>query len=73
MTWKEMTIRWTIILSVALAPAGYAAAQKSKPKNTPKQPVSKPATEPPIRGSDTKEGASQAKVSQGLEGNHGHT
>lgn len=61
--WKEMTIRWTIILSVALAPAGNVAAQKNKPKNTPKQPVSKPAPEPPIRGSDTKEGASQATKS----------
>lgn len=55
---RTLTIKWVVVLCIVLALAGTATAQKTKSKG--RTTAAKAPVEPPIRGSDTKEGASQA-------------
>ena len=57
-----MTVRWTISFCVVFALAGSVVAQgsKSKTKTKTTPPATTQPAEPPIRGSNTKEGAKQA-------------
>jgi SH3 domain-containing YSC84-like protein 1 len=61
----ELTGRWAITSCVVFAVTITAAAQntKSKQKSTTTQAASMQAAEPPLRGKNTKEGASQASKS----------
>jgi SH3 domain-containing YSC84-like protein 1 len=64
--WKKMSSRWTIVFCVVLALAANVAAQGTKSKNKTKQAQAegtKVAAEPPLRGTDIKEGAKQATKS----------
>jgi lipid-binding SYLF domain-containing protein len=61
----KLVFRWTMALWIVLAIAGSVCAQKSKSKSKskPKPVTATQPAEPPIRGPDTKEGASQATKS----------
>ena len=56
-----MKMRWIISFCVVVALAGSVVAQGRKSKTAP--PATTQTAEPPIRGSNTKEGASQAAKS----------
>jgi lipid-binding SYLF domain-containing protein len=61
---KDKTVRWSIVFLLVLALASVAMAQGSKTKSKSKTTKTAPApVEPPIRGPNTKEGASQASKS----------
>ena len=67
--WKETSSRWAIVFCVVLTLAVNTPAQGTKSKSKSKQATStqaegtKVAAEPPLRGTDIKEGAKQAAKS----------
>lgn len=57
---REVRIRWIVLLYASLLVSTSVVAQKSKPKSQPPPPAATQKVEPPLRGSNTKEGAKQA-------------